>query len=325
MDVFPTWFSPESDLMCPVCHGPLQARENQIECKECYEVYWIRDGIPYFVNLQALEEFEKEESEFHSHIAAEADKAHGQATLRAKYLHNGFLAPILELPTESLLLDVACGSGIDIVRLAKQGYRVIGVDIAPGMIRIARRKIEEAGLSDHVFLCVASAGQLPFHDTRFQATYICAALHHMPNPTTVLCELARVTQSNGIVSIGSEPNAWIYKFRSIKHSKYGRRLLSLLRDDYTIGKQSPGDRETAGWSSRDWPRIVQGTGLELVKANPVWYLNGIASLLGLHSLPRWLEAAICRIDKFLTRVPLAKDYSVKWNVITRKKGGRTQS
>ncbi len=187
----------------------------------------------------------------------------------------------------------------------------------------ARRKARKLGLSDRVFLSVASARQLPFRDARFQAAYICAALHHMQDPAVVLGELARVTQASGIVSIGSEPNAWIYRFRSLKHSRFGQGLLRLLRDDYTVGHQPPGDRETTGWSFSDWPRIVQGTGLELVQVDPIWYLNGVASLLGLHSLPRWLEVTICRVDDFLTRVPLVKNYSVKWNVLTRRKGAAT--
>jgi ubiquinone/menaquinone biosynthesis C-methylase UbiE len=293
---------------------------DRIECQDCYEVYFVRDGIPYFVKVEELSEFEREESRFHSTVAEQADKAHGQTTLRAEYLHNGFLAPILELPSESLLLDVACGSGVDVVRLAQQGYRVIGVDISPGMILTTRHKIRELGLSGRVFLCVANARQLPFREARFQAAYICAALHHMRDPGFVLSEVARVTEEDGVVSIGSEPNAWIYRFRTLKHSRFGCRLLRLFRDDYTVGEQSPGDRETPGWSFSDWPRIIQGTGLELVKVDPVWYLNGAASLLGLHSLPHWLEAGMCRVDGTLTRVPLIRHHSVKWNVLTRKKG-----
>ena len=320
VSICPTWLSWKDDLMCPVCGGSLYEQDDRIECQGCHKGFCIRSGIPYFVDPDDLSEFEEGESQFHSAIAHQADRAHGQATLRAECLHDGFLAPILDLPVESVLVDVACGSGVDVIRLATRGYRVIGVDISPGMIAITNHKIQELGLSDQVFLCVANARQLPIRDARVHAAYICAALHHMQDPAIVLGELARVTQAGGTVSIGSEPNAWIYQFRSLKHSRLGRRLMRLFRNDYTIGDQPPGDRETMGWLPKDWTRLVQDTGLELVKTDPVWYLNGVASLFGFHSLPHWLEAMMCRIDESLARVPLIKDYSMKWNVITRKKG-----
>jgi ubiquinone/menaquinone biosynthesis C-methylase UbiE len=325
MRIGPVWLNWKDDLACPVCHGLLHVERHWIECQGCGAAYRIRDGIPYFVDLAGLGEFEKGESEFHSAIAEEADRAHGQTTLRAEYLHNGFLAPILSLPRGSLLLDVACGSGVDVIRLAQRSYRIVGVDIAPGMIMTTKRKVEELGLSDRVFLCVANARQLPFRESKFRAAYVCAALHHMQDPKGVLGELARVTQTSGIVSIGSEPNSWIYKFRRLKHSRWGRRFFRAFRNDYTIGDQPPGDRETRGWSAGDWPRLVHGTGLELLQAEPIWYLNGIASLLGLHSLPRWIEVALCQADRALTHVPLVRYCSVKWHVITRKEGGVAQS
>lgn len=306
-------------IVCPACHGYLSADESKFQCQECYRVYRVRDGIPYFVDLETLGEFEQEESEFHSIIAEQADSAHGQATLRTEYLHNDFLAPVLDLAPGAMILDVACGSGVDVVRLVEKGYRVVGVDIAPGMIRTTQRKVQELGLADRVFLCVAAADQLPFAERSFQAAYISAALHHMRYPATVLGELARVTRSSGTVSIGSEPNAWIYRFRSLKHSKLGRRVMGLLRDDYTVGEQPPGDRTTVGWSIQDWSRIVKGTGLEVERITPIWYLSGLASLLGLHSPPRWLETVMCEVDKHLAGIPLVKYYSMKWNVITRKK------
>ncbi len=279
----------------------------------------MRDGIPYFVDLEELDSFEMEESDFHSTIAEQADRAHGQNTVRARYLHRDFLSPLLTLPKGALVLDVACGSGVDLVELAEQGYHVIGFDIAPGMVMTARKKARERGVLDRIFLCVASASQLPFRAERFSGGYICAALHHMRRPRDVLIEIARVLQPGAVLSIGSEPNAWIYKFRSLKHSKFGRRMLRMLRDDYTVGDQPPGDRHTSGWSPGDWPRIVRGTDLELLQVNPIWYLNGVASLLGLASLPNWLEVAMCRVDDLLARLPLLKYYAIKWNVVTVKK------
>lgn len=319
MSCCPSWLSLENDFKCPVCHGSLKATKDQIQCNVCCRVYPIKEGILYFVDLGRLDDFEIEESAFHSKIAQEADEAHGQSTLRAQYLHQSFLSPLLALPKESLILDIACGTGVDLVELASKGYHVVGFDIAPGMVAIAQKKARECDVLDRVFLCVANACQLPFRTERFRAGYICAALHHMREPQSVLIEIARVLQPGGVLSIGSEPNAWIYKFRSLKHSRLGRWLMRLLRDDYTVGDQPPGDRQTSGWSPGDWHRVVHGTCLHLVEINPVWYLNGIASLLGFHSLPQWLEARMCQMDNLFARIPLVRNLSMKWNVVAVKR------
>lgn len=44
-------------------------------------------------------------------------------------------------------LDLGCGTGTNSLYLARHGWRVVGVDLAPTAIRQARRKAKEAGLS----------------------------------------------------------------------------------------------------------------------------------------------------------------------------------
>lgn len=310
----PSWI----ELVCPACHGSLQPGEDWLQCSSCHTIYPAVDGILHFTNIEVLSEFEQGESLFHTQIAAQADDAHGQSTLRAQYLHDDFLEPIKRLPKGSVILDVACGSGPDVVYLAEQGYYVVGFDIAPGMVAITRQKVLARGLADRVFLFVGRASQIPCSDNTFDATSICAALHHMEDARGTLKELARVTRPGGILSAGSEPNAWIYRFRAVKHSRIGRRIMGWFRSDYTIGEQPPGDRETPGWRYEDWPQLVQGTGLKLARVSPIWYLNGVASLLGFKSPPRWFERLLLGIDRVLSHTPWIRKFSVKWNVIAIK-------
>ena len=50
-------------------------------------------------------------------------------------------------------LDLGCGTGTNVIYLAQQGLKVIGVDISSRAIARAQRKIEQAGLSQqaHVY------------------------------------------------------------------------------------------------------------------------------------------------------------------------------
>jgi len=44
------------------------------------------------------------------------------------------------------ILDLACGEGTFAVEMARQGYKVTGVDLSSEMLRLAREKAEEAGV-----------------------------------------------------------------------------------------------------------------------------------------------------------------------------------
>ena len=46
--------------------------------------------------------------------------------------------------TEGRVVDLGCGSGIWAKELANAGYQVIGVDISPAMIELARQRVPNA-------------------------------------------------------------------------------------------------------------------------------------------------------------------------------------
>src|SRR5207245_733144 len=45
--------------------------------------------------------------------------------------------------TEGVVVDLGCGSGIWARALADSGYKVVGVDISPAMIELARQRVPE--------------------------------------------------------------------------------------------------------------------------------------------------------------------------------------
>lgn len=52
----------------------------------------------------------------------------------------------------SPILEIGCGTGRVVLPLAQSGFRVTGVDLSPAMLRIARQKVERAGVTDRVAL-----------------------------------------------------------------------------------------------------------------------------------------------------------------------------
>jgi SAM-dependent methyltransferase len=61
-----------------------------------------------------------------------------------------FIVAVLELKPGRRVLDVACGSGIHLLRLARQGIEGVGVDIAPSLVRYATDRAAGAGLTDRL-------------------------------------------------------------------------------------------------------------------------------------------------------------------------------
>jgi SAM-dependent methyltransferase len=46
------------------------------------------------------------------------------------------------------ILELACGTGEDAVHLGRRGVRVLATDASPEMVRVARNKVEKAGLAE---------------------------------------------------------------------------------------------------------------------------------------------------------------------------------
>lgn len=93
-------------------------------------------------------------------------------------------------PGESVL-DVCTGTGELALTFASQGAKVVGADIARGMLKRAVNK----GPGLRVAWVEMDASALAFADNSFEISVLCLALHHMPmaDQLCVLQELRRVT------------------------------------------------------------------------------------------------------------------------------------
>src|SRR5579884_290805 len=99
------------------------------------------------------------------------------------------------------ILDAGGGPGRYAIALAERGYRVTLLDLSPGNIALARRKIAEAGVGALVDDCVVGSftDLSAFADMRFDAV-LClgAALSHVVDAAQrwlALADLRRVARS----------------------------------------------------------------------------------------------------------------------------------
>ena len=139
------------------------------------------------------------------------------------------------------VLDVACGPGIVTAAVAAEAGAVVGIDLTPEMLELARGRCAGQGL-DNVRFDLGDVTELPYADGEFSRVVCRYALHHVTDPAAVVREMARVCAPGGrvvvadmIVADDAEAAARFNaaeRARDPSHvrSMPERELLGLLRD-----------------------------------------------------------------------------------------------
>mgnify|MGYP000912049724 CR=1 FL=1 len=97
------------------------------------------------------------------------------------------------------LLDVGCGTGTFDLMLAASPLkaRIVGLDYAPSMCKVARRKAEQTRVGGRLSYVAADSEHLPFADASFDAVTCSNSFHHYPHQQNVVMEMRRVLRPGG--------------------------------------------------------------------------------------------------------------------------------
>jgi 2-polyprenyl-3-methyl-5-hydroxy-6-metoxy-1,4-benzoquinol methylase len=167
-------------------------------------------------------------------MAHEASKPFGWGSLH--FVEWATVESILEtlpLPRGARLLDVGCGSGWTSLFLAEAGYDVLGYDLVPANVELARRRAERWGATARFE--VADMESLPDGDP-VDGALLFQALHHTAGQCAALRSIATRLRADGWLIV-SEPS-WLHRFspgaratrRDVGWMERGLGLRALRRD-----------------------------------------------------------------------------------------------
>jgi ubiquinone/menaquinone biosynthesis C-methylase UbiE len=93
------------------------------------------------------------------------------------------------------VLELGCGAGTDLMRFAKAGALVTGVDIAPSAIALAKQNFAQQGLQAD--LRESDGERLPFPDASFDFVYAHGVVQYTADDRALVTECQRVLAPGG--------------------------------------------------------------------------------------------------------------------------------
>ncbi len=130
---------------------------------------------------------------------------------------------IRDLVVDRDVLEVGCGTGLILERLAPLARRLEGVDLSPGMLMRARAR----GFA----VREASATELPFDTGSFDVVVSFKVLPHVERLDEALAEMVRVTRPGGYV-VAEFYNRWSLRYLSKRLA--GARSISASRTESDV-------------------------------------------------------------------------------------------
>jgi len=156
------------------------------------------------------------------------------------------------------VLDVGCGGGLLAEAMARQGARVVGLDLADELIEVARLHALEAGIA--IEYRVESAEQHALAGAgRYDVVTCMEMLEHVPDPHAIVAALATLVRPGGHVFVSTlnrTPRAYAM---AILGAEYVLRLLPAGTHTYAKFIRPS---ELAGWARAAGLVVADVAGLE---------------------------------------------------------------
>ncbi|HSF79885.1 MAG TPA: methyltransferase domain-containing protein [Anaerolineales bacterium] len=197
-------------LACPECHGGLTvASPAEIDgyyCPTCQRSYPVMDGIPHFIQPQALTGLNKRFSQMYDWFSWGY-----RAFSKAAFAFIGMteeqgrreVTDRLE-PNGGRLLEVSIGPGVNLPYLVGRAEvgEIFGLDISLGQLKRCREYVAHQGWD--VQLQLGNAEQLPYQDNTFNAVFHIGGINFFNDKQKAIEEMIRVASPGARILIADE-------------------------------------------------------------------------------------------------------------------------
>jgi ubiquinone/menaquinone biosynthesis C-methylase UbiE len=171
------------------------------------------------------------------------------------------------------LLEIGCGAGIDLVRFARGGAQVTGIDLSKTAIDLACKNFEQSELN--VDLRVMNGECMEFPDNTFDVVYAHGVLQYTADTEKMIAEIHRVLKLGGeAIMMVYNKHSWLSLMRNVTNvplehedapvlKKFSvrelKQLLHPFQDYRIIPERFPvKTRLHSGWKARLFNNVFVG-------------------------------------------------------------------
>jgi ubiquinone/menaquinone biosynthesis C-methylase UbiE len=151
----------------------------------------------------------------HGYDLREHGRLQDQAGTLVELLHSD-----TSYPAGSSVLEAGCGIGAQTLTLARNSpnARITSVDISETSVAEARRRVQEAGLTNVLFR-QADIFALPFDPASFDHVFVCFVLEHLDRPVEALDALRTLLKPGGTITVieGDHGSAYFHPDSEAAH------------------------------------------------------------------------------------------------------------